>query len=676
MNPKGKNFNMKESTCPAMKRETRLATINTRLIQAALIGLIGAMFSTAGFAAPLGTAFTYSGRLRYQNQPANGNFDLQIKLFDAASAGNQVGLTLNVNSLAFVNGLFFTSLDFGAGVFDGTAYWLEIAARPSGNGQYTILSPRQPVNPAPYSLFAPTAATAEAVALNSVGTVNIQNNSVTAPKIAAGQVVKSLDGLSDDVTLAAGANVTLTRNGNTLTIDSTAGGTSWSLTGNSGTTPGQNFLGTLDNQPLELRVNNVRGLHLENVGSFIRGYSMNWIAGHSVNRVDNGAIGATIAGGGLFNPNLGGDSPNVVGADFGSIGGGGFNTVGGQYGTVPGGFGNEANGAGSFAAGELASVTHDGSFLWSDGNQHAYSSGPSRFEVVAAGGMSLTSPRGISLNAADRPIITRGWDPFDQTSPAEKVGLGRWGLFMEFTQLVLGMPDVDVPGGERTIAFGRYRKDGTYDELMSIRNTDGRASFAGDFLTVNGSGGELAYLGGDGVGGDVQLGSLNPNIQTVALYNATQGQYMDLYVRTLTILGGADLAEPFQLSSKTQQASQGTVVVIDEENPGQLRMSDRAYDKRVAGILSGAGGVEPGIRLRQKGVIEGSQNVALTGRVYALADASNGPIKPGDLLTTSDTPGHAMKVTDQSRAQGAILGKAMSGLEQGKGLVLVLVTLQ
>ena len=68
--------------------------------------------------------------------------------------------------------------------------------------------------------------------------------------------------------------------------------------------------------------------------------------------------------------------------------------------------------------------------------------------------------------------------------------------------------------------------------------------------------------------------------------------------------------------------------------------------------------------------------MALSGRVYVLADASGGAIKPGDLLTTSTTPGHAMRVTDHNKAQGAILGKAMSALNDGKGMVLVLVTLQ
>ncbi len=145
-------------------------------------------------------------------------------------------------------------------------------------------------------------------------------------------------------------------------------------------------------------------------------------------------------------------------------------------------------------------------------------------------------------------------------------------------------------------------------------------------------------------------------------------------VKVLEITGGADLAEPFKMSEG--QLTPGSVVVIDEENPGHLKLAAQAYDRRVAGIISGANGVNPGIALHQEGALEGGQNVALTGRVYVHADASAGAIKPGDLLTTSDTPGHAMKVGDHAKSQGAILGKAMTGLKSGQGLVLVLVTLQ
>jgi hypothetical protein len=108
-----------------------------------------------------------------------------------------------------------------------------------------------------------------------------------------------------------------------------------------------------------------------------------------------------------------------------------------------------------------------------------------------------------------------------------------------------------------------------------------------------------------------------------------------------------------------------------------LKLSDKAYDRCVAGIISGAGGINPGMIMGQSGSLaDGEFPVALTGRVYCWADASSGPIRPGDLLTSSDLPGHAMKVVDYTRAQGAVIGKAMSALDEGQGLVLVLVSLQ
>jgi len=92
---------------------------------------------------------------------------------------------------------------------------------------------------------------------------------------------------------------------------------------------------------------------------------------------------------------------------------------------------------------------------------------------------------------------------------------------------------------------------------------------------------------------------------------------------------------------------------------------------------AGANGIDPGlVVISDRAAAAHARPVALAGRVYAWADASHDPIQPGDLLTTADTPRHAMKVTDYARAQGAILGKALSALPAGTGLVLALVSLQ
>ncbi len=141
----------------------------------------------------------------------------------------------------------------------------------------------------------------------------------------------------------------------------------------------------------------------------------------------------------------------------------------------------------------------------------------------------------------------------------------------------------------------------------------------------------------------------------------------------LQITGGSDLAENFEVKDGI---GAGMVVAIDPANPGKLVLSRRAYDRRVAGVISGANDLSAGMVLSD---LKGAQNslpLALSGRVWVYADATKVPIRPGDLLTTSAIAGHAMKVTDYRRAQGAIIGKAMTGLRSSKGLVLVLVTLQ
>lgn len=141
------------------------------------------------------------------------------------------------------------------------------------------------------------------------------------------------------------------------------------------------------------------------------------------------------------------------------------------------------------------------------------------------------------------------------------------------------------------------------------------------------------------------------------------------------IYGGGDVAERFQAPADAK-IEPGTLMVIDDAHPGQLKPSESAYDTKVAGVVSGAGGIKPGMILNQSGVLEGNIQVAIAGRVYVKAEALSAPIKPGDLLTSSAIPGTAMKAIDRTLGQGAVIGKAMTGLESGQGLVLVLVSLQ
>ncbi|HVO73309.1 MAG TPA: hypothetical protein VMT35_04755 [Ignavibacteriaceae bacterium] len=167
--------------------------------------------------------------------------------------------------------------------------------------------------------------------------------------------------------------------------------------------------------------------------------------------------------------------------------------------------------------------------------------------------------------------------------------------------------------------------------------------------------------------GNIGIG--NPNPQNKLDVNGT------VSTKVLAITGGSDLAEPFDVSNK-ESIEPGTVMSIDENNPGKLIISNKEYDNKVAGIVSGAGGIKPGITLHQDGVLEGSTLIAISGRVYCKAEALTNPIQVGDLLTTSSIPGYAMKVSGRENCQGTIIGKSMGSLKEGKGLVLVLVNLQ
>lgn len=139
------------------------------------------------------------------------------------------------------------------------------------------------------------------------------------------------------------------------------------------------------------------------------------------------------------------------------------------------------------------------------------------------------------------------------------------------------------------------------------------------------------------------------------------------------LTGGADCAEDFDVVN-IEGVEPGCVMVINDS--GGLKKSDLAYDRRVAGVLSGAGEFKSALTLDRQPEKSNRKAVALMGKVYCKVDASYSAVEVGDLLTTSGTAGHAMKATDPLRSFGAVIGKALRPLREGQGLIPILVALQ
>src|SRR5262249_15608185 len=140
-----------------------------------------------------------------------------------------------------------------------------------------------------------------------------------------------------------------------------------------------------------------------------------------------------------------------------------------------------------------------------------------------------------------------------------------------------------------------------------------------------------------------------------------------------SILLNQDLSEDFEVASERCLDS-GTVMVIDGE--GNLSECQQPYDKRVAGVIAGGGEFRPAIVLGRQASEQMRLPIALVGKVSCKVDASYSQIEIGDLLTTSRTPGHAMRVADSGRAFGAVIGKALRPLAEGRGYIPILIALQ
>jgi hypothetical protein len=271
-----------------------------------------------------------------------------------------------------------------------------------------------------------------------------------------------------------------------------------------------------------------------------------------------------------------------------------------------------------------------------------------------------------------------------------ETGNGVWGQTEGRGIGVLGTSKggVGVFGSSETQAGVSGQSTGSGTGVLGRASKDaGVTGFHGDprlqETTVANNGAQAGVFGASDVGSGVVAYTRNRavpalyafgGLRSFASLNAMAAIFDgNVQVNGDIFLPGADCAEHFDMHGGVA-IEPGSVVVINDD--GAMRQSADAYDKKVAGVISGAGIYKPGIILDKQSSAETRQPVALVGKVYCKVDAQYSPISVGDLLTSSPTPGHAMKATDPSKAFGAVLGKALGSLAAGIGQVPILVCLQ
>lgn len=398
-------------------------------------------------------AFTYQGYLSGGSGPADGRYDFLFALYDAGAGGNLLG-SIAKEDTPVSKGYFTVVLDYGAGVFNGEARWLEIGVRPAGEaGEHTSLSPRQALTAAPYASYALNAdAAARAGSAPWSGLEGIP----------AGFA----DGVDNDTLYDAGSGLLL--DGTIFSVDTDfTDGRYWMLGGNPLTADG--VLGVTSSYGLDFRVNDARALRLEPHAT-----SPNIIGGYSGNWVEEGVYGAVIGGGGNYSyanrvtgnygvvsggranrahgsyAFVGGGFSNGADGDYAAVGGGRSNFASGNYATVGGGrtnfaYGdhatiaggynnyadgyastvgggrdNTANGNYSFVAGHFAKNTdpeHQGVFLFADSNENAFlSTAANQFRVRATGGVEFVTGIDLDGNPTAGAALAAGSGTWSSTS--------------------------------------------------------------------------------------------------------------------------------------------------------------------------------------------------------------------------------------------------------------------
>lgn len=645
--------------------------MNSGMFRRALVGVscaIGvALMSSAGQAAPVSSAFTYQGELTNSGSVVNGTADLRFRLYDASAGGAQVGVTLAANAVPVVNGRFAVDLDFGIGSFNiGQARWLEIDVRsPAGGGAYTTLTTRQAVRPTPFALYALSG--------------NQGPQGPVGPQGPQGPAGPQGPQGNTGATGATGPQGPQGPQGNTGATGATgpqgpqgpqgaqgpqgpAGTSPWTLSGlNTYYTQGNVGVGTTT-PGYRLHVVDSGGVGAASINDNTNGTAYAYYANMTGTNASNTGYGLYVANSNPIGRGVYVDMTATTGTNYALR----------SFVDSPDGYGVYTNK--SSTSGTIPAL-------------YASSASTAANSIGIHGVMTTTTGGGYSA-------AVRG-----QHNSIGGGGIGVWGSHAGGGWGVYGESDSGIAVyGVSNSSYGTY---GSSTSGIGARGSS-TSNYGGYFTSTNSIGARVdggsygGYFtcndGGWGVYSDVTTGTGVRSRATTGwgVYGYSTsgiGVYADagsggtaLYVNgtasvdILTIRGGADLAEKFDMTGDVQP---GMVVMIDDNKVGGMVPAAGKYNKKVAGVISGANQLNAGMVLGSFDHAKEAQPVALTGRVWTYVDATEKAVEPGDLLTTSDTAGYAMPVIDNDLAHGATIGKAMSKLEKGqKGLVLVLINLQ
>ncbi len=675
---------MKQSPFPksisARQRTVSSAALSSWILTlAACAFLLPSLVRGQGSPAP----FTYQGRLDNQNSPYNGTVTMQLSLWGFATGGTAIR-TETISNVGVINGLFtatpttFSPSDFGTTT---SGDWLQISVSTDGGANYNTLTPRQRITYAPLALNAERAKTISGTISGS----QISGNGTLSPSaLGTGTTTGTItfNPSSGAPFLIPNAASPVVTNLNADKLDGLDSLSFLRTTGGSltGTLSLQNQATVDFSNTLRQSINlyfAVYGIGVQNDTLYQRsGNDFSWFRGGAHNDLRNNPGGGTemmrlsdsalwlrpgttaLPRGRLLFGDLNGSLPYAAigeAADDDDV----LEITGEKVRIRSNNSGNVPTLNFGATTGQLIELFQNASDTYGIGVQSStqYFRTGNQFAWFKGGGHSNTAgdpgSGGLLLATLDSAGTLQPKSLFTTGSVA--------GSFLYSTGDA--QADGELTVGGNAFLDGQVMSTGTVAGFAT-RNRGDQSKIWTMYSRTSGTTDQLAFYSSN-TNRDVAAFSPNGDFYLVGALSTT----------VLTIRGGADVAEPFEMTN-ADELEAGSVVVIDEMNPGKLRLSTEAYDTRVAGIVSGAGGVKPGLRLHQDGVMEGDHHVALSGRVYVKADAVNGAIRPGDLLTTCENPGHAARVENSAEAQGAILGKAMSKLDRGTGLVLVLVTLQ